>query len=124
MAQIPEVVIKSWETRQVPVVFSTVDKNGIPNSIYASCVWIYNKEIIVIADNYLNKTLQNILDGSSVSVLFITEEKKSFQIKGRIEYHKEGEIFDFMKMVNPTKLPGKGAVALKIQVAYSGSEKL
>ena len=90
MAQLPEVIIKSWETRQGPVVFSTVDKNGIPNSIYASCAWVYNQEIIVIADNYFNKTLQNISGGSSGSVLFITDEKKSFQIKGSLEYHKDG----------------------------------
>ena len=124
MAVIPEIVLKAWEGRTDPIVFSTVDANGIPNSIYATCTWMYDMQTIIIADNYFDKTLKNILNGSKGSVLFITEEKKSFQMKGIIEYHKSGEIFDYMKKLNPEKLPGKAVVAIKIEDVYSGSKKL
>lgn len=124
MALLPDSVPKAWGKREGPVVFSTVNGNGIPNSIYANCANIYDRETIVIADNYFNKTLKNILNGSKGSLLFITDEKKAYQIKGSIEYYKSGEIFDDMKKWNPDKHPGKAAAAIKVEEVYSGSEKL
>jgi len=103
---------------------TTVDENGTPNSIYATCVSKFDDETIVIADNYFDKTQKNIFTGSKGSVLFITDEDKAFQVKGTLEYHKDGEIFDDMKKWNPAKHPGHAAVALKVEEVYSGSEKL
>lgn len=124
MAVLSEIVMQAWEKREGPIVFSTVDSKGIPNSIYATCVSIYNPGTIVVANNYFDKTLKNIMGGSKGSILFITSDNKSFQVKGSIEYHKTGEVFDDMKKWNPAKLPGHAAVALKVEEVYSGSEKL
>ncbi len=124
MAMLPEIVLKAWESRTAPIVFSTVDANGVPNSIYATCTWLYDTQTIIIADNYFDKTFKNINGGSSGSVLFITDDRKSFQIKGKIEYHESGEIYDFMKKLNPEKLPGKAAAALRVEDVYEGSKKL
>ncbi|MFA6978621.1 MAG: pyridoxamine 5'-phosphate oxidase family protein [Ignavibacteriaceae bacterium] len=124
MAVLPELVMKAWRKREGPIVFSTVDTKGIPNAIYATSVSIYNPGTIVIADNYFDKTRKNIMDGSKGSILFITDEKKSFQVKGSIKYYKKGEIFNDMKKWNSTKLPGHAAAALKVEEVYSGSEKL
>jgi uncharacterized protein len=124
MALLPEIVLNAWEDRTAPIVLSTVDKSGIPNSIYATCTWIFDSQTIIVADNYFDKTLQNILDRSKGSILFITNDKTSYQIKGSIEYHKSGEMFDYMKKLNPGKLPGKAVVALKVEKVYSGSKIL
>jgi len=124
MSKLPEDVSKAWNDRKGPVVFATVDENGVPNTIYATCVRKFNEGTIVIADNYFDKTRKNILAGSKGSVLFITNEDKAFQIKGTIEYHKEGSIFEDMKKWNPTKHPGHAAAALKVEEVYSGSKKL
>lgn len=124
MAILPEDVGKAWEKRKGAVVLTTVDKDGVPNSIYATCVNKYDEETIVVADNYFDKTQKNILAGSKGSVLFITDEGASFQIKGRIEYLKDGPVFDDMKKWNPTKHPGHAAAALKVEEVYSGAKKL
>ncbi len=124
MAALPEEVSKAWENRKGPIILSTVNKKGIPNSIYATCVSKYNDDILVVANNYFSKTLKNIEDNSKGSILFITKEDKSYQVKGSIEYHKDGPVFEDMKKWNPKKHPGHAATALKVEEAYSGAEKL
>ena len=124
MSALPEEVSKAWEDRNGPVIFATVDGDGIPNAIYATCVSKFDEDTIVIADNYFDKTRKNISAGSRGSVLFITAENKAFQLKGTIEYHTEGSVFEDMKTWNPTQHPGNAASALKVEEVYSGSKKL
>lgn len=107
-----------------PVIFTTVNSTGRPNAIYATCVSRYGDDLLVVADNYFSKTRENIQEGSYGSILFMTEEKKSYQVKGTVTYHKEGPVFDDMKKWNPEKHPGHAAAALKVEEVYSGSEKL
>jgi len=124
MSALPESVSKAWNDRKGPAVFATVDTEGIPNVIYVTCVNKFSEDTFVVADNYFNKTRNNIFAGSKGSLLFITNENKAFQVKGSIEYHKDGEIFYDMKQWNPQKHPGHAAVALKVEEVYSGAEKL
>ncbi len=124
MANLPESVSRAWEDRDGAVVLTTVDETGNPNSIYATCVGKFSEDILVVADNYFDKTRKNIFAGSRGSILFITKEGKSFQVKGSIEYITEGEVFDFMKSWNPEKHPGHAATVLKVEEAYSGAKKL
>ena len=124
MAQIPESVKAAWSRREGPVVFATVNTDGIPNIIYATCVNTYGDNTVVVADNYFDKTRQNIQSGSQGSLLFMTDEGKAFQLKGDITYHTEGDVFDAMKSWNPQKHPGHAAAALMVDEIYSGAEKL
>lgn len=124
MAVLPKIVSKAWENREGPIILSTVDVNGNPNAIYATCVSKFSEDIIVVANNFFSKTLENVLSGSKGSILFITKESTSYQIKGSFEYHKEGVIFDDMKKWNPENLPGHAAAALKVEEVYAGAEKL
>ncbi|MBN1901836.1 pyridoxamine 5'-phosphate oxidase family protein [Candidatus Sumerlaeota bacterium] len=124
MSKLPEEVSKAWDNRKGPVVFATVDEKGVPNAIYATCVSKFDEERIIIADNFFDKTRKNIFAGSRGSILFITNEDKSFQVKGNIEYHKEGQFFENMKKWNPAKLPGHAATVLNVEEVYAGSRKL
>ena len=124
MKKIPEEASKAWDSRKGPIVFTTVGENGISNSIYATCVSKYDEGTIVVANNYFNKTQNNILSGSKGTILFITDEDKSYQIKGSVKYYTEGDIFNDMKNWNPEKHPGHGAAAVKVEEVYSGAKKL
>ena len=124
LAALPEAVSKAWENREGPVVLTTVDAEGNPNAIYATCVRKLSNDTLVVADNFFNKTRANILAGGKGSLLFITKEGKSFQIKGTIEYHAKGAIFEDMKRWNSPKLPGHAAAALKVEHVFCGAEEL
>jgi len=119
-----EVINSAWEKHSGPAVFATVDRNGIPNAIYVTCIRKHGPMRFVIADNYFGKTRANIAAGSRGSLLFITGDGKSFQLKGSLSVHREGEVFVFMKSWLDPKHPGVAAVTLDVDEAYSGAEKL
>lgn len=96
----------------------------MPNAIYATCVSIYKETKVLVANNFFSKTMENINAGSVGSILFITHEDKSFQIKGELNYYSEGELFDDMKKWNPARLPGHGVAVVEIQEVYAGAQRL
>lgn len=124
MPEIPEIVSKAWDLHEGPVVLTTVDANGTPNAIYATCVRKFDEATFIVADNYFHKTRANILNGGAGSLLFITKEGNAYQIKGCIEYHTEGIYFDHMKQWNPAKHPGHAAAVLRVEQVFSGAEVL
>ncbi|MBN2050911.1 MAG: pyridoxamine 5'-phosphate oxidase family protein [Spirochaetales bacterium] len=124
MAILPEKVIKAWDLHEGPPVFVTVKKDGTPNAIYATCVSRYDKETFLVANNYFSKTMDNISSGSKGSLLFITKEGDSYQVKGTVEYYQDGAYFENMKTWNPVKHPGHGVAVIRVEEVYSGAEKL
>ena len=124
MSEMTNPVRETWEGRNGPAVFTTVSVDGIPNSIYVTCLALYDDQTVLIADNYFDKTRRNIREGSSGVLLYITEDSKAVQIKGTLTYHTEGPVFEHMKTWNPTKHPGHAAVALHVNGVYSGSKRL
>ncbi len=121
---VPQIVNEAWENRQKTSIFTTVSTDGTPNSIYVNSVARYGDTVILVANNYFDKTMKNIKSGSKASFLFITKDGKSFQLKGSLNYYEEGELFDDMKNWNPKRFPGHGVVALEIEEIYRGAEKL
>ena len=124
MKKLPESVLKAWEEREPVTVLTTVSPDGIPNSIYAAVVGLFDESTFIIANNRSAKTQQNILLGSNASFLFLTKDKKSFQIKGPISLHDSGPEFEEMKRINPPEYPGFSAAVLHVEEVFSGSEQL
>jgi predicted pyridoxine 5'-phosphate oxidase superfamily flavin-nucleotide-binding protein len=124
MAALPEAVSAGFDNHEGPAVFTTADGNGTPNSVYVSCIRKLADDKFVVADNFFNKTRENIRQGSKAAVLFITKDGKSFQVKGSLDYHSSGEVYDGMKEWLSAKLPGVAAVVVNVEEAYSGAERL
>lgn len=123
MAALPEIVSKAWDDRNGPVVLTTVDANGVPNSIYASCVSKFSEDKLIVADNFFSKTRANIQAGSRGALLFITNEGKAYQVKGAIDYLTDGEIFDDMKSWNGDR-PGHAATVVNVEEVFNGADNL
>ena len=54
-------------------------------------------------------------------MLYITEDKKAFQVKGSIDYLTDGEIFDFIRADFPKAV---AATVVNVEEVYSGAERL
>lgn len=124
MTEYPKEILEAWEKKEGPVVLTTVSEQGIPNSIYATCVALFDNDKFLVADNLFDKTYKNIMACENAVALFITDEKKAYQLKGTISYKTEGPEFDDMKQWNPPHLAGKGVAVLSVDEIFSGAEKI
>ena len=125
MATLPENATQAWENREGPVVLTTVDAQGVPNTIYVTCVKKIAEDKIVVADNKMDKTQANLKAGCTVNLLYITKDMQAYQIKGFPEYQTSGTIFE--NMINgwlDKKYHAKAAVVINIEEVYSGAEKI
>jgi predicted pyridoxine 5'-phosphate oxidase superfamily flavin-nucleotide-binding protein len=86
-----------WGNRNKAIVLTTVSSGGVPNSIYATCNALFNDDSILVANNFFDKTLKNIDNTGKASVLFITNDDKSYQVKGSVKHMRAGAEFDDMK---------------------------
>ena len=105
MANLPKRVLDAWANRDGPAILATVSPEGIPNIVYVASVSIFGEDRFVIADNYFDKTRKNIEATGRGALLFLTQERKSYQVKGAFEYYTSGPIF-----ARPRKRSGPGAL--------------
>ena len=79
MVKLTEEMVKSLENE---VVFlATASKEGIPNVSAMKAVKVLDSEkgIVLIADNYMNKTLKNILENPKVALTTANCREISFK---------------------------------------------
>jgi len=124
MPALPREVSEAWDKRKGPAVFTTVAKDGTPNSVWVGCLDKYDEQHLIVGDNYFHKTRENILAGSKGSLLWITDSGKAYQVKGPIEYAKDGPMYDRLKECIAANLPGVAAAVIHVEEVYSGAEKL
>ena len=124
MNALPQIVSDAWDDREPIVVLTTVSKDGIPNSIYVGVVGRFDSTTFFVANNYFSKTKQNIMADSKASLLFLTHERKSYQLKGSIELQENGPIYEAMKKLNPAQYPGHAVAVLHVEEVFSGADRL
>ena len=123
MAQLPEAVKKAISKQEVfPVATSNQDQ--IPNVAYIAYLKVIDDQTVLIADNYLDKTRNNILSNGRIAFAVLDEEKGSFQIKGIAERQTKGDLFDEVQKWVPDELPKVAAVIMKIEEIYNGAERV
>ncbi|MBN2309887.1 MAG: pyridoxamine 5'-phosphate oxidase family protein [Candidatus Hydrogenedentes bacterium] len=125
MSVLPSIVSKALDDREGPAVFTTVNEAGIPNSVYVGFLHKFGEDKLVVADNYFDKTRKNVLAGCKGSLLFITKERKAFQVKGSLDYETTGDVYDDMKNGwLDAKYPGHAAVVVNVEEVFCGAEQL
>ena len=115
---------EAWLNREKRMVFATSDSQGVPNAIWILCAKLVDDEAFVIADNSMHKTLENVKNGGKASLLYIAPEREAYQVKGTVEHHPSGPVFDDMKSWLNPNYPGRSAVKLNIEEVYYGAERV
>lgn len=124
MVAMPEPIREAWDRRNGPAILTTVSRDGVPNSIYVTCVARFDDETLLVADNYFDKTRANLSAGTPAALLFHADDGKAYQVKGALERHTDGPFFDHMKGWNPPKHPGHAVAVLRIEAIFSGSVRI
>lgn len=105
---------------------ATASKDGEPNCSYVGAKYTLDDETIIIVDNFMKKTLMNILENPRVAIVVI-RDKEAYQIKGKCEYLTSGTIYEedrkWMK-TRGDRFPAKGALLIRVtDIFYSTSDE-
>lgn len=99
--------------------FASVDKKGIPHNIAVALVKVVSKNQLLISDNYIEETLENIKTNQNVSLVVWTPDWLKncigYELTGKAEYFNSGKWLDAMKKIPENKgAPCKGAILVTI----------
>ncbi|MFA7707614.1 MAG: pyridoxamine 5'-phosphate oxidase family protein [Candidatus Pacearchaeota archaeon] len=99
--------------------FATTDKNGNPHNIAVGFAKVISKDEIIITNNYLNETINNISKNNNVSLVVWQRDWEEncvgYELKGTAQYFTSGKWADFIKKIPINKEePCKGAILIKI----------
>jgi len=123
--QIPNRVLEAWQERDGPSVLTTVDADGLPNTIWVNIVRLFDGDKLAIGDIVFSKTRANLqLPNAVGNYLWLTKEKKSFQIKGHFTYETEGERFETLQAETDPKFTLVAAAVLHVDEIWEGAERL
>ncbi len=98
---------------------ATTDKAGNPHNIAIGYVQVISKNQLLISNNYIKETIDNIKSNSNVSLVVWASNWKEvcigYELKGRAEYFTSGKYFEMIKKlpINEGE-PCKGAILITI----------
>jgi hypothetical protein len=93
------------------IAVASCDKMLNPHNILVAYVKVKENKI-VITDNYMKKTKENIKNNPKVSLVFWKDEE-GIGIEGEAEYFDSGEWLKFVKSIPENKeCPSKGAIVI------------
>lgn len=100
--------------------FATSDLDGKPNVIAVSAAKVIEEDKILITDNYMGKSRQNLLKNSQVAIVVWSKgEEEGYQFKGVVQYLTSGKWKKFVEEMKENKgLPAKAAVLVTIKEIY------
>jgi len=102
---------------------ATASKAGVPNVAPMGAVMIED-DTILIANNFMNKTMKNILENPQVSVLVWNREiGNCFQLKGTAEVMKDTpahkKMRDMLEAKKPGAYPCKELVVISVKEIFT-----
>lgn len=97
------------------VALATVDYENRPNVIAVGCVKVVSENQIVITDNFMEETSENIKKNNWVCLAVWDKDENGYKINGDAEYYSSGEWLDFVKNLPENKsYPAKGAIVVDV----------
>ena len=105
------------------VAFGTVDGRGSPNVVPVFWKKILGGGTILLIDNFMGASMNNVQENSLVCVSFWdSETEEAYKIKGTAKYLVEGKVYDEGKKIlqakDPERVP-KGVVEITPTELYT-----
>lgn len=98
-----------------PLAFATVDVAGNPNVIAVACVKVVSKNQILITDNYMKQTKENLEKNNNVCLAVWAKDWSGYKLVGNAEYFTTGKWKRFVEQIPENKgLLAKGAILVTI----------
>jgi hypothetical protein len=99
--------------------FATIDKSGDPHNIAVGYVKVVSKNQLLISNNYLVETINNIKKNPNVSLVVWNKNWKEdcvgYELKGKAECFTAGKWYDMIKKIPINKgEPCKSAILITI----------
>ena len=125
MVKITEEMKSAIESAKV-VVIATVNEARVPNVVPIACKKVLSENELLLMNNFMRKTEENIKMNPSVAVsVWYTDSagsSKGYQLKGKARIETSDKIFDegikMVKAAEPELIP-KGAVIINVDSIYS-----
>jgi len=98
-----------------PVAFATVDAKNKPNVIGVAYIKVINEKYILITDNYMSKTKDNLLHNNNVCLAIWDNKWHGIKIIGTAKYYDKGKYLSMVKNLKENNnLPSKGAILIRV----------
>lgn len=98
---------------------STVDKFGNPHNIAVGYIQVISKNQLLISNNYINESIENIKSNPNVSLVVWNKDWKKncvgYELKGIGEHFTSGKYVEIIKKLPINKgEPCKGAILITL----------
>ena len=120
--------VKDIAGKAKPFIMATASKEGKPNGVPIGLGKIISDDEIMLVDNWMRKTRQNIAENPMVAVSFWSKEDRyGYQFKGKSRVEISGKLLDeairWLKEKGSTYHP-KAVVVVKVdEIYYIGAGK-
>lgn len=98
-----------------PVAFATVMKNHKPNVIGVAFIKVITKNQVLVTDNYMNQTVEDITTNNNACLIVWDKNLKGYKLVGKAKYYTTGRWKKFVEEMKENEgLPAKGGVLIKV----------
>jgi len=98
-----------------PLAFSTITKNKKPNVIAVACAKVVSADQVLITDNYMKQTKENLRHNPNVCLAVWDKNWRGYKLIGQAKYYTTGRWKKIIEEMKENKgLPAKGAILIKV----------
>jgi predicted pyridoxine 5'-phosphate oxidase superfamily flavin-nucleotide-binding protein len=97
-----------------PIALATINDN-LPNIIVVAFAKVVSDDQILITDNYMNKTKDDLNSNNNVCLAVWNKDWEGYKLIGKAQYYKEGKWLDYVRNMPENKgLPANGAILINL----------
>lgn len=98
-----------------PIAFATISNQNKPNVIGVAFVKVVSQNQVLITDNYMKQTRNNLLKNKNVCLAVWNKKWQGYKLIGQAKYNSSGKWKKFVERMKENKgLPAKGAILITI----------